>query len=110
MEVGNVRLVPGVRPSAGHHAPAQAQGKAVKPYLLADGRRIGVRGYANILRASQDAVARYDALTGGDIRLDSYARPIVAQEIAYELAADPFDVLQPLADALAHRAHCKRRF
>lgn len=49
-------------------------------------------------------LARYDALTGGDIRHDNEARPIVAGELARSLSINFDDACLILADALAHRA------
>ena len=71
----------------------------MKPYLLADGRRIGVLG-----RSSQDVLIRYDSLTQGSLRNDPTARHALAQEIADALHVDVIDVYAPLAEALARRA------
>lgn len=56
-----------------------------------------------------DALARYDTLTGGDIRADNEARPVVAGELAAALGINFDDACALLADALARRAATKLR-
>jgi hypothetical protein len=55
----------------------------------------------------QTALARYDTLTGGDVRNDQAVRPTVALELAYALSLDPLEAAALLADALATRSQTK---
>ena len=81
-----------------------------RPYLLADGRRIGVRGLSGMgpLVASFDALSRYDAL--GGLSKDTAVRHQVIRELANALQIPEFpDAAVLLADALARRAALKPR-